>query len=242
MSSISKKNLYIFIDESGNFDFSPKGTSYFALTAISTTNPLNLREEIMRLKYRLLAEGYDLEYFHATEDKQEVRDFFFDLLETLDDFEIDCVLAQKNKANPSLYINQEFKGHNQEGEFKFKTVRQEEKFYEKIAINLLQYIFKRYDSLQGIEKIIVVLDSPFTKKKREYILKILKSYLKKNFNKPFYVYFHRVPSDFNCQLADYCGWAIFVNAERNETRPHKHIESKLKSCFDIFQRGSTLYY
>lgn len=44
-NNLIEKTLYLFIDESGNFDFSPKGTKYFVLTALATFDPLMKREE-----------------------------------------------------------------------------------------------------------------------------------------------------------------------------------------------------
>jgi len=38
------RTLFIFIDESGNFDFSPKGTKYFILSAVSTLKPPGKRK------------------------------------------------------------------------------------------------------------------------------------------------------------------------------------------------------
>ena len=91
------KTPYIFIDESGNFDFTPTGTKYFVMTAVSTTQPLKARDQFMKLRYEFLCDGTDQEYFHATEDKQAVRDAVFKTIKSLDDFEIDCVIAQKKK-------------------------------------------------------------------------------------------------------------------------------------------------
>ena len=51
---MNENTLYIFIDESGNFDFSPTGTKYFALTSISTTSPLNDRLKMHAYRYKLL--------------------------------------------------------------------------------------------------------------------------------------------------------------------------------------------
>ena len=36
------KTLYVFIDESGNFDFSPSGTKYFILTTLTTIVPYDI--------------------------------------------------------------------------------------------------------------------------------------------------------------------------------------------------------
>lgn len=238
------KTLYIFIDEAGNFDFTPIGTKFFVLTAITTVQPLESRDRFLRLRYELLKDGINQECFHATEDKQEVRNLVFDGIKELDDFEVDCVIAQKNKANPSLYIEHRLQSNKNGKGVKIKTVHSEEKFYRLISQTLLQYIFKRYYNLDAIERIVVILGSIFTNKKRDYVLKGLKQYLKPRFSKPFYIYFHKVEADINCQLADYCGWAIYVHQERDETRPFEIIQQakKVKSAFYIFERGTTEYY
>ena len=241
MEQLDNKTLYIFIDEAGNFDFTPNGTKFFVLTAITTTQPLKSRNYFLELKYKLLKTGFNQEYFHATEDKQEVRDLIFNKIKELDDFDIDCVLAQKNKTNPSLYIEHDA-CQKEDGKIILKTIHYEEKFYKLISQTLLQYIFSRYQNFNTVDEIVVVLGSLFTNKKRGYILKSLRQYLKLKFKKPFYIYFHRACADINCQLADYCGWAVFVKIERNERRPSEVISKKLKSRFDIFARGDTEYY
>jgi len=230
MEQLGNRALYIFIDEAGNFDFTPTGTKFFVLTAISTTQPLKSRGCFLKLKYELLRKGLNQEYFHATEDKQEVRDLMYANLGKLDDIEVDAVVAQKNKANPSLYIEYDAEQRG-DGKIVFKTIHYEEKFYKLISQTLLQYIFRRYYNLDKIEGIIVVLGSLFTDNKRGYILKSLKQYLKEKFNKPFYIYFHKSEADINCQLADYCGWAIYVSWERGENRPLQVLKDKIKSNF-----------
>ena len=233
------KTLYIFIDESGNFDFTASGTKFFTLTAASTLSPLQSRDELLRkvyeMKYAGWTGGQHDYFFHATEDRQETRDWVFAALKKLD-FDIDTIIAQKNKTNPSLYTKLEL------SEGKFRTIRSEERFYDKVSQMLLQYIFRRHEEKDGIEKIVVVLGSIFTGKKRGYVLKSLKQYLKQNFKKPFYVYFHPTASDINCQIADYCGWAVYVRAERGEMRPWEEIKDKVKSCFDVFAKGTHIYY
>jgi hypothetical protein len=121
--------LYIFIDESGNFDFSPTGTKYFALTAVSTVKPLNERVKFSELRYDLLTQSVDQEFFHATEDAQLTRDKVFDLIEnTINDISVDSVIAQKNKAHWSLYSVQ-----TPDQNWKIKFVKQENEFYRLLA-------------------------------------------------------------------------------------------------------------
>lgn len=234
-----QKTLYIFIDESGNFDFTVSGTKFFTMTAVSTLSPLQSREELLRrvyeMKYKGWTNGQDDYFFHATEDRQETRDWFFAALKKLD-FDIDTIIAQKNKTHPSLYTKLELSNG------RFSTIRSEERFYDKMSQMLLQYVFRRYEGKDGIEKIVVVLGSIFTEKKRGDVLKSLKRYLKQNFKKPFYVFFRSTASDINCQIADYCGWAIYVRAERGEARPWGEIKDKVKSCFDVFRTGKRTYY
>jgi len=68
--------LYIFLDESGNFDFSnsPGATEWFHLTSLSTTNPEKGLVEFYRAKHEFIISGQDIPCFHASEDKQAVRD------------------------------------------------------------------------------------------------------------------------------------------------------------------------
>jgi hypothetical protein len=68
---------YILLDEGGNFDFSPKGTRLFTLTSVTKVRPFQIAPVLDHLKYDLIETGLDLEYFHASEDRQPVRDQVF---------------------------------------------------------------------------------------------------------------------------------------------------------------------
>ena len=230
------KTLFLFIDESGNFDFSPKGTKYFVLTALATFDPLMKREELIRLRYELLASGTDQEYFHATEDMQKVRDQVFEILSKIDStFEIHSVVAQKNKAHSSLYKEQYQKGD------KMITRITGIGLYEKMCQTLLQYIFE--GKKEKVDRVVVLLGSLFVGERRKSLLQTLKSFLKSSFSgTPFEIYCHSSSADLNCQLADYCCWAISVRRERGEERPYKIIKSRIKSEFEIFRTGTTEYY
>ncbi|OGM01795.1 hypothetical protein A2115_03600 [Candidatus Woesebacteria bacterium GWA1_41_8] len=231
-----KGTLFLFIDESGNFDFSSKGTKYFVLSCLSTFMPVKERGRLIKLRYELLANGVDQEYFHATEDAQAIRDRVFELINSLsDDIEIHSVVAQKNKANPSLYKEEYFK----KGKRIERIVGAE--FYQRVCQTLLQYVFRR-SNFQKATRIVVVLGSIFTRDRQSLILKTLKKYLKENFAMPFEIYFHSSQADLNCQYADYFGWAIAIRWERSELRSYILIKSKVKSEYEIFKRGETLYY
>jgi hypothetical protein len=226
------KSLFIFIDESGNFDFSPKGTKYFLLSAVSTLNPLG-KEKLEEIKYDLMKNGTDLEYFHATEDRQVIRNKVYSFIENLKDIEIDSVIVQKNKTNPSLYIST-----------KKKKPKKGEKLYTIALQALLQYIFRRYNNSVKVDQVVIVLSSVFDVNKRELIKKTIKIYLKQIFSNPFYLYFHENRSDKNTQITDYCCWAIYRKWTDGEMRPYNAVKkgNKIKSEFDIFKAGQTIYY
>jgi len=233
----SQKNiLYLFIDESGNFDFSPKGTKYFILSGFVTFDPVINREDLIKLKYELLSEGIDQEYFHATEDLQIVRDKVYDFLASLkDNYEIHAVVARKNRTNPSLYKESYRKGD--------KLIERVTgmRLYRKLCECLLKYIFKgKYNQAT---KIIAIIGSLFVGEKKKVLLKTLKHFIKNYFpGIPFEIYSHKTSLDLNSQLADYCCWAISVRFERGEKRPYEIIKSQIKSIFDIFRKGNKEYY
>jgi hypothetical protein len=101
--------LYVFLDEGGNFDFSPRGTKYFTLTAISTTRPFAWDPPLMSLKYDELERGSRAECFHATEDKQVVRNRVFAVIAGhLSDMRLDCIVVEKRKTVPALQLEEKF--------------------------------------------------------------------------------------------------------------------------------------
>lgn len=217
--------LYIFLDESGNYDFSKKGTEYLCYTAVTTFNPNqeSLIIPLNKLKYELISECLDIELYHASEDRQIVRNKVFDILSKFNNFDVDSILIEKRKTNLIL--------------------RSIEKIYPKIYECLLRYIYNRYKKY-GIDNLIIIIDSVPIKKKREICKKALKNNLKKLFGKEikYKVLHHASKSNYYLQIADYCCWAIYVKWSKKEMRPYKKIQNMLKNEFDYFRYGTTIYY
>lgn len=210
---IRARTLYIFIDESGNFDFTETGTRHFVLTAVSTFLPLHKRSHLMKLRYDLLAQDHDQEFFHASEDRQFVRDGVFARLKELIEIDVDAVIARKRELAGIAALD--------------------DVLYGTMLHSALAHIFLRHDRAE-VRNIVVVIGALFTGRKRELILKNLKAQLKKLVTKPYHIYFHRVMTDINCQIADYCGWAIYVAFERNEHRPLESIRHLIRNKFQVF--------
>lgn len=101
--------LYIFLDESGNFDFSDKGTNHFVLTSIAAYRPFSVYRPLDDYKYDCLRRGLPTEYFHCVEDNQHVRQNIFQRIEQyLSDFRIDSLVVNKRKTGPALREDRRF--------------------------------------------------------------------------------------------------------------------------------------
>lgn len=223
------KTLFLFIDESGNFDFSPSGTKYFILTVLSTSDPFLIASSLLKLRYQLLpnyACGRAFEengYFHAAEDAQSVRDaVFLSITKARNDLRIDAVVAQKNKANPRFYT-------------------QHIELYERMGEALVKYAFNRA-IWEKHDHVVLVFSSLFDRKKRGILKQTFKSLIKDIVFKPYSLYFHDSKFDFCNQAVDYFGWAIYRKWESLDTRSYDLVKSFIKSEFSIFGKGMKAYY
>lgn len=195
--------LYVFIDESGNLDFGPKGTNYFVLSAIIVTDPVSSSQPMQELRYRLMKNGKggnEYDYFHASEDLQNTRDYVFEVLGQLSNVVLSYVIAEKK------YVSDEFKN---------------QKIYSVLGLALIKHILTKHLK-HNLKKIILIFDKALSRKEQDNFQKYIKSILRKT-KKPFVIYFHRTLVDFNSQIADYCAWAKYVSLERGEYRPMKSL-------------------
>lgn len=216
--------LYIFVDEAGNLDFSPKGTKYFILTALSKFRPFVTHEPLLNVKYDLWEKGIELEYFHAAEDKYETRNDVFSIIsKNLLFFTIDSIIVDKYKTHP--------------------TLQEHTNFYIKIFDILLSYILTRNKD-HFSEIIIVTDDLPIKKKKKdvEKAIKLKISRWAKNSNSVYKIFHFASKSDINLQLVDYFNWAIFRKWERGDVSNYDLIKESIKSEFDVFWMGNKKYY
>lgn len=224
--------LYVFIDESGNFDFSPKGPRHYSITAVITHAPWEFVDQVSRLYFEILAEetilGLEENYleeklchrFHASEDKQVVRDAFFSLIQQMGGFKAHSIVARKYRANP--------------------TIQEPKRFYPMITGKLLDYIFKSY----AYSKLVIFLDStPVTKDQKAFKGAIKSEIKSKGPKRPFKIYYPNSSSCAFLQVSDYINWAIFRKWENRDPRSYELIKNFLgKPELDIFEFGDIDYY
>lgn len=214
------RTLYIYLDESGNFDFSPGGTKHFVLAAMTTLRPVSNQKLLLDLKYKLLNQDQDVECFHASEDAQAVRNQVFENIKKMKDLSFHFIYAEKSKANPAI--------------------REPSRFYATIGKPLLNYCLDGAKA-KNIDRVIVIFDKALTQKQQKAFKGLIKPHLKA-LGQPFNIYFHSTKSDFNAQAADYAAWSLYVSLEKHESRPLEELGKFSPTIFNIFKRGETRYY
>ncbi len=212
----------MYFDEAGNFDFSPSGSKFFVMTCVVTRRPFAPHADLLDIKYDCLENGLDLDRFHATVDKQAVRDRVFEAITAhLDDFQTYSVVIRKNRANPSI--------------------RDERRFYPLVFDWLTKYACPR--SLKGIDHIVAVTDRIPVARKQGEVKQALKSALKNHLGDRSYSLFHHESrGDLNLQIADYICWAIQRKWERNDERSYILIDRSIVGEGDLFANGHEEYY
>lgn len=211
---------YIFLDESGDLGFNLRGSKYYVLTSIRAQRPFLWRDALDNYRYDLIEFGLNHEHFHCAEDNSHVRSRVFEMIrEHFDQIQVDCVIVQKNKAQPNL--------------------QQEKRAYLMVLNNLLRYVLTSYEK-ESIQEFIVITDHP-PKAVKTGDTQALRSRLS-SMGAKVRILHHASRSHYGLQLADYCSWAIFRKWERQDTRYYDLIQPALRSEFDFFRRGKTIFY
>ncbi len=212
--------LYIFADEAGDFRFSPQGSRYFTVCSVAT-RCVAIAHQLLDPRHELAMAGIDVETFHATEDRQAVRDRVFTLIQDAP-LEIDAVVLDKRKTKPRIAQNHAY-------------------FYQLAWHLLFKYVAPRRCLPQ--DDLLVIASSLQTKvKKQRFKLAVEWVAWQHNVCQSCMVSFWSAASHPCLQVADYCAWAIHRYKERSDPRSYNLIASQIRSCFEPFSMSSTLYY
>ena len=216
--------LYVFLDEAGNLDFSVTGTRFFLLGAVTKERPFHAYKELTELKYDLAELGTDLEYFHASENAQPIRNRVFDIIQrNLAGVRVNALVVEKRKTGPKLQA--------------------EEAFYPRMLGYLLKYILDKHD-LRQFKEVLVFTDTIPIQRRRATIEKTVKITLAGLLpaTARYRLLHHESKSNLDLQIADYCTWAIYRKWNAGDLRSFEHIRPAIGSEFDIFQTGTRYYY
>ena len=160
------------------------------------------------------------EQFHASTDRQEVRDYVFECLAGFD-FRVDATVLEKRKAI------ERYRG----------DVSQ---FYRLAWWLHLKYIGA---AIRRGDKVLVVAASLGERKKRQAFSAAFNAVARQTVSHAdFHTAFWHDATDPCLQVADYCGWAIQRKWERHDDRSYALIEHKIASEFDAFRLSSNSFY
>ena len=217
-----RRDLFVYIDESGNFDFSPGGTAWFYVSALSTFTPSFGLAGWHAIKLDAFQAGSRLEELKASEDKQAIRDRVFELLGSgAGTVRVDAIAIEKAKANPVL--------------------RPPERLYQANVERLVQYVIAGRRGT--FNRLFVFLDTIPVTRKRQAVVGALKTSIATMLpTTPYEVLERDSRGEHLLQLSDYCSWALYVARARGETRPKAAIRPIVHSDFSIFRTGTVRYY
>ena len=210
---------YIFLDESGNFDFGNSGTRYLVLTSVGIFRPSPMWGRLDDYKYHNIETGTDIEYFHCYNDRRPVRRAVFNVIaDHLDNMRICCVVNEKEKTAPEM--------------------RDDKRLYQW----MLGYLLRRALSEElnaGAEEIIVITDTiPVNKKRRALEKSIKQAVVRNQLPKVTYrILHHQSRSHYGLQVADYCCWAIFRKWEREDSTWYDRIKPAIRHELGASPKG-----
>lgn len=222
---------YLYADESGNMDFRchhkhPGATKYFALGTLEIEGEDKmeaLRGDLTKLRYEVARHRPAFEgYFHASEEKQPVRDAVFEVLQG-HDFKVDVTLIEKSKSMPHVRDT-------------------DQRFYK----HAWYYHFKHFSNsyFKPDDELLVAPASLGTRKTRAGFRTVVEEVVNqccKTEISPV-VTFWDSKTDVLLQAADYALWAVMREREQGDKRSRVLIDDKINSVFDLFAWGRTHYY
>lgn len=218
-------NKFLFADEAGCFSFSrkPNVSRYFILCTVAMEDDA-VASSLIGLRRKLAWDGAELgEYFHATRDKQAVRDAVFETI-LKHDFSVQVTVMEKSKAQPQITVSKpRFYQHAWYYHFKFGTAKLFNKDHE--ALITAAAIGDRREKIAFHNAIEDVMRQTMRVK-------------------DWKTDFRPCAADPCLQVADYCAWAVQRKWESNgkDCKSYDLMKDRLSYEFDLWARGSTHYY
>jgi len=214
--------VYLFADEAGNLDFTPTGTKYFILIAV-TMRDWDVGKELIELRYRLACEGAEIfdTGFHATEEKQAVRDRVYPLIQSAQ-LDIDSVVLEKRKTLPRISSNEGY-------------------FYQ-LAWYLLFKHLAPIRCTPNDDLLVIGSTLGIQARKTRFKNAIASVVQQHSICKSHATAFWTASSHPCLQVADYCAWAIQRWKEHGDARSYVLIQPQVRTCFEPFAGSAAVYY
>lgn len=214
---------YLFADEAGCFTFNrnPNISIYFIICTVSMRE-LSVGKAISDLRHMMIWNKDPVgDYFHATTDSQRVRDQVFEEI-VKHDIEVQATICEKPKAQPQVRLDKS-------------------RFYK----YPWYYQFKHGISktMTDRDDLLVTAASIGSKKERTTFINALDDVMQQTVpTARWAVDFRPSQCDPCLQVADYCAWAIQRKWERGDTRSYDIVKHLITYEYELWGKGTVLYY
>ncbi len=214
---------FIFTDEAGDFAFKrgPNVPNYFIVCSI-TVDSCDVGEALLKLRRQLAWEKAPIgDYFHASEDKQSVRDRVFEAVRR-EPFRIDATILEKAKAQPHTCVDAAT-FYKYAWWYHFKHIGPQIAYRaNELHINTASIGTKKGQAV-------------YTNAVNNVVQQVLKGVT-------YVTTFTPAGCDPCLQLADYCTWALQRKWEKNDSRSYALIQGRIASEFNLWRHGQKFYY
>ncbi|MGN8546121.1 DUF3800 domain-containing protein [Bradyrhizobium sp. 13971] len=218
-------NKFVFADEAGCFTFNRQQnvSKYFILCTI-VMDDCGVAAQLLDLRRRLAWDGFELgDYFHATTDKQAVRDEVYKVI-TAAAFTIQATIMEKSKAQPQVRETKPiFYQYGYFYHFKFGATKQ----------------------LNNTSETLVTTASLGSRKERIAFEDAVADVMRQTKRvKDWQADFMPCHADPCLQVADYCAWAIQRKWESDgkDVRSYDLIKDRITYEYDLWAKGTHHYY
>jgi hypothetical protein len=159
--------------------------------------------------------------FHATDDKQSVRDAVFEIIRS-SGLRIDATILDKPKARPKFW-------------------QDELAFYELAWFYHMKNVLPQVADID--DQLLVVAASIGTKRKRRSFQQAISNVITQVApERQLQCVVWSAVSDMCLQVSDYCAWGIQRKWESGDCRSYDLIKSNINREFDLFAGGNVKYY
>lgn len=214
---------YMFADESGCFNFSrgPNISRYYIVCTVTMAS-CEVANALLELRRELLWRNLPVgEYFHATKDKQPVRDAVFECLRGYT-FRVQATIMEKSKAQP-------------------QTRTSSDRFYKYGWLYHFRYGIAKHISPD--DELLITTASIGTRKGQAVFTDAVNDVVQQHLPRERWrTLFCQSASDPCLQVVDYCTWAIRRKWELADERSYRLISDRITYEYDLWKRGTCHYY
>lgn len=180
---------------------------------------------LLKLRRKLAWEGAELgEYFHATTDRQQVRDAVFETI-MQHPFTVQATIMEKSKAQPQVR-------------------RTKPRFYQYGWFYHFKY--GTQDQFDPSHEALITAASLGVKKERVAFEAAVDNVMRQTMRvQKWKTDFMPAAADPCLQVADYCAWALqrkWESPNNRDRRSYDLIRDRITYEYDMFKNGETHYY